>query len=375
MDKYEKYGINLHYKETEANKLFTDVECLQSKNILIYTGFSNIEWNYTYGEKSALGGSETAVNCLSQELAKLSKDYKIYIGGQVKEESVGNITYVNQDKLKSLVKNIPFHTVIVSRYLGFYEMFSDASFYKSFIWAHDTSLIAYGSNWDVNSIIHKWSDKITGCICLTEWHKNLFSNQYPLLKDKIHIINNGIVPKLFTYPCKKVSNRFIYSSCAERGLAKVLELWPKLIELIPNAELMISTYNQFPKNEDEIRMQRTITSYPNIHHLGKLNKDQLYELMGTCEYWLYPTCWPETSCITAMEMLMSEVICVYYPLAGLVDTMGNNGLPVKYGNEIETIMNLTIDQKNEIRQKGKEYALSCSWTNRADEMVNYVRIE
>lgn len=367
MDKYEKYGIKLHYKEKDTKLSFTIDECRQSKKILVFGGFSDIEWNYTYGQQFALGGSETAINCLVKELGinNLSNDYEFYIGGQVKEETVGNIRYVNLDTLKRMTHEVPFHTIIVSRYLGFYEMFPDTSFYQSFIWAHDTSLNSYGCNVDVEYILNQWTTKISGCICLTNWHKNVFLTKYPMLKDKINIINNGIVTEKFTYPCKKISNSFIYSSCTERGLQKVFELWEKILELLPDATLMISTYNPFPRDKNEEKMKQIIDSYPSIKHLGKLNRDQLYELMSTSEYWLYPTCWPETSCITAMEMLMSEVVCLYYPVAGLVDTMNNNGIQIKDGNEIETIMNLTIDKKNEIKQKGKEYALSCSWENRA----------
>jgi len=367
MDKYERYGLKLHYKEIDIKPTFSIDECKKSKKILIFAGLSNIEWNYTYGQQFALGGSETAVNCLVKELSinNLSKDFEYYIGGQVKEETVGNITYINLDTLKCMTLEVPFHTIIVSRYIAFYEIFPNTSFYQSFIWAHDTSVNSYGCNVDVEYILNKWSEKITGCMCLTEWHKNLFLTKYPMLKDKINIINNGIVTENFTYPCKKIPNSFIYSSCTERGLEKVLELWSKILELLPDAILMISTYNPFPRDENEVKMKQIIDNYPSIKHLGKLNRDQLYELMGKSEYWLYPTSWPETSCITAMEMLMSEVICLYYPLAGLVDTMNNNGIQIKDGNEIETIKNLTIDKKNEIRQKGKEYALSCSWTDRA----------
>ena len=50
--------------------------------------------------------------------------------------------------------------------------------------------------------------------------------------------------------------------------------------------------------------------------------------MHTSEYWLYPCCFDETSCITAMEMLMSEVICLYYPIAGLPYTIDTYGIKV-----------------------------------------------
>ena len=49
-------------------------------------------------------------------------------------------------------------------------------------------------------------------------------------------------------------------------------------------------------------------------------------------------------------MLMSEVICLYYPIAGLPYTVDKYGRQVKSGNEIETIVSLTNKQKNELKK-------------------------
>jgi len=55
-----------------------------------------------------------------------------------------------------------------------------------------------------DDILKKWFDKITGCICQTEWHKDIFINTHPILKDKIHIINNGLSLEKFKYKLKYV---------------------------------------------------------------------------------------------------------------------------------------------------------------------------
>jgi glycosyltransferase involved in cell wall biosynthesis len=263
-----------------------------------------------------------------------------------------------------------FHTVIVSRYVGFYEIFEGLSFYKSFIWAHDIALFNYGCDMDVKTIINKWSNKINGCICQTEWHMNLFNDLYPELKNKLSHINNGISIENFITKPKKTSNRFIYTSCTERGLDRLLEIWPKIEEEFSEAELLICSYNEFPKNDYDKRLALIINKHESITHIGQLKRDDLYKLMATVEYWLYPTNFSETSCITAMEMLMSEVICIYYPVAGLNNTLGEYGIAVTRDNEVNTILNLTTKQKNDIRKKGREYALSCSWENRANNWCN-----
>ena len=379
---YKKAGLNwVSNVIAEVNnkpQTFTEADCMNSKNILIYTGFSDIEWNYTYMAHNALGGSEKAVNYLSQ---CFPKDYNIYISGHVKNETVNNVKYIHLNQLETLINTIPFHTVIVSRYISFYEMFKTCSYYKSYIWAHDTILIPYGCQMNEIQILKKWNKYINGCICLTEWHRDLFGERYPGLKNKITLINNGLDLKSFPtvdsnniLKNNKIKNKFIYSSRPDRGLNILLNLWPQIIEKIPNATLVVSCYGTFPSNAEEEKSKKIIDSNDSIKFLGKLNVEQLYNEMSTAEFWLYPTHWPETSCITALEMLMSEVICLYYPLAGLINTMDKYGIQIKPGSEIDAIVSLTIDNKNEIRQNGREYASSCSWSKRYELWNNLLSL-
>jgi hypothetical protein len=55
---FDKYILKPLFNKSQ---IFDKVECSNSKNILIYTGFSDIDWNYTYTLNNALGGSEKAV--------------------------------------------------------------------------------------------------------------------------------------------------------------------------------------------------------------------------------------------------------------------------------------------------------------------------
>ena len=368
MGKYEKYGITI---TQFSEPVFSLEECSKSKNILIYTGHAPSKWNNSFSVNNALGGSETAISCLSKFLPK---EYNVYVAGEVEEEKFDNIVYVNSKNLHDLIKTTAFHTIIISRYLNFYEIYKNFSAYQTFIWGHDITLYAYGTGLSVEGILSKWASKITGCICQTEWHKNLFLSSFPQLKDKISTINNGINADLFfskdITKVKKVINRFVYTSCSERGLYKLVQLWPSILENLPDAELMISSYNNFPKSEEDTKIQEIINKTPSIKHMGKLNRTELYNLMASVEYWLYPSYFQETSCITSLELLASEVICLYYPVAGLVNTVGDYGIPISEGNELDALLSLSIKKKNELKRKGKEYALSCSWKNRATEWCN-----
>jgi beta-1,4-mannosyl-glycoprotein beta-1,4-N-acetylglucosaminyltransferase len=431
LQEYKKYGINtaIFIEEKVIERTcckFSKAECASSKNILFFVGFSDIHWNYSYLKQNALGGSEKAVAYLTKHLAdnfskdSLSKDssnFSLYIVGDVlNEEFPGvnlcksktptksddlsdkgnsyhaleqcegvNLKYIHLSHLPNLINEIPFHTVICSRYISFLEMYKTCSFHQFYIWAHDTSLLPYGSNLSDNAILEKWSNYIDGCVCQTKWHSNEYINRYPSLKGKVKIINNGIDTSLFSLSKSqslskseqniKQLNKFIYTSRTERGLTRLLELWPQILLVIPDAELVISTYTKFPLNNKEEQIKTIIEKYDSIRHLGQLNTEQLYYEMSTSEYWLYPTSWPETSCITALEMLMSEVICLYYPVAGLTDTMDKYGIQIQKGNEVETLINLTTKLKNELKKNGRIYAESCSWAKKAEQWTKILLTE
>jgi GR25 family glycosyltransferase involved in LPS biosynthesis/glycosyltransferase involved in cell wall biosynthesis len=369
MIKYEKYGVEIPKPHVP---IFSKEVCRNSNKIMIYTGFSNVKWNYSYMKTNAIGGSESAVAYLANNL---DKGYDIYVVGDVEEEHYDNIHYVSLASALGLVKREAFRTIIVSRYISFYQIFQNFSAYETYIWAHDTELLGFGANLSTEQILTKYADEITGCVCQTAWHKELFQTSYPALKDKILTINNGISTEMFPPQNQKVKNRFMYSSCSERGLSTLLDLWPEIVNKLPDAQLFISSYNVFPKNEEERKMEQIILSNKDtIKHVGKLSQKELYDLMSTVEYWLYTNCFLETSCITSLEMLASQVICLYYPIAGLNDTIGDYGIKVQRDNEISTLLLLVDDEerKNKFKTRGKEYAMSCSWRNRASIWSNCV---
>ena len=345
---------------------------------MVYTGYMNFLWNDSTLEKRAIGGAEKAVIYLTRNLSKKYKKFKIYIIGDQEEEEIDNIRYIHRDKLQKILDENEFYAIIVSRFVSFFEMYKNIRCYKLILSAHDiTGFINYPTNKCIKNLLNIYNDKIDIVIALTKWHASNIIERYSFLRDKINIINNGIdIDKFPTIENnkiennkiknKKIKNKFIWSSCSYRGLHILLNLWDKLLEKIPEATLDICSYDTFPKNDNDKKMLNIIDKHPSITHHGKLDIKQLYDLMSISEYWLYTNTFPETSCITAMEMLMSEVICLYYPLAGLVDTIGEYGIKVNQGEEIETIMKLNEDDKNNLRKKGKEYALNCSWKNRSE---------
>jgi FkbM family methyltransferase len=371
---YTQYGVItdelFKYDKPERSPNLSKEVCATSRNILLFTGYADEQWNCSYMKTHSLGGSEKAVIYISEILA--TRGYTVYVSGNVADEiTEKGVIYIHMDRLPN---NIPFHTVVLSRYLFFLENYPHISFHQLFVWSHDTYLLPYGTKYDNSiDIVEKWNTYIDRCICLTEWQREKYVALYPKLADKIRIINNGVQYHQVRgqNTLVKQNNKFIYTSCSERGLKILLDLWPRILQKLPDAELVISSYNAFPKSPEDDEMVCIMEKYPeSIHHLGKLSGNELYEQIRSAEYWLYPCTFNETSCITALEMLAGEVICLYYPTAGLPYTMGGCGIQINPGTELETLFSLTNEAKEQLRREGVEYVSNCTWENRADVWVD-----
>ena len=314
-----------------------------TNSILFYVGDFCPPWNYTYGVNHAVGGSEQAIRYLTQHFKET-----IYVCGNVTEEVVGNVHYVHTSRIGELVMANYFKAIIISRNISFLELCPTHFADRLLLMAHDVEL--YGVA-DVRATLQKFP--IYACVCLTAFHEQLFREKYPYLNTTV--IPNGIEPSFFVEK-SKISNRFLFTSCSERGLAKVVDLWPSILEKMPDATLHISSYQPFPREHD-LLVKEKMDTYPSIQHVGKLSPFALYEEMAVAEHWLFPSTFLETSCITAREMMASKVKCYYYPVGGITETMGGFGVPMVEGNELD-FQEYDLD-------KAKEYALSFTWERSA----------
>jgi len=347
----------------------------KNKIILIYVGFSKFDWNYSFAKKNAIGGSERAVLSL---IKHFPKEYSIIISGDVIPEEYDNIKFIHRFALSKYINEITFDCMIISRYVSFFTMFPKFNCKKLILMAHDVYFMnnLEGCKKTSNDIITENLYRINDCVCLTEWHSKEYSNNsHPELKGKISVINNGIDLGLFPTGISKKSNSFIYTSTSERGLLRLIELWPQILEHFPDAVLNVSSYDPFPRTDLDSQIMGLIQKTKRINHRGVLNQLELYSLMAESEYFLYPCSFPETSCITAMEMIASGVICLYYPVAGLINTIGDYGIVTNHGNEIDSILDLSPRRKKEIRDSGFIYARELSWDKRANEWLNLINKE
>ena len=314
--------------------------------ITFYVGYQKTHFNTNTLNETGLGGTEQCVIHLAKELAQ---NHKVYVTGEVIPGEFDGVEYITTSQFKS---QVPYTDLLIGvSYIHFLKEFEDYSYNRALFWVHNTDYYPWWKGEELENhrdyLNHPKLEKI---ICLTEWHKNTWLEQFPECEGKIEIIGNGIdIPTLIMY---KNPHQFVYTSHAERGLDTLLEEWPTIKQNYPEATLKISTPD-YGQEYLENNFLDKINSYSDIEYLGSLPKDKLYELLADSTYWYYPTEYEETFCITALEMLAFKVKPITNEIAGLGETL--NGY-----NAFSTLDDIDLDE-------AQQYALSQSWSNKSSE--------
>ena len=290
--------------------------------VLFTIGYQKTEINKSYWLENGLGGSEYAVIKLAEQFSK--NGHEVVVSGQVLDEVNEGVSYVNYSNLQG---NQHFDVVIATNYIHYLQLCDDMSitFDKSYFWLHNFDFYPWynGVSLDNNGFDLLSDNRITRFIAVSEYQKNKLEKLYPQMVGRIKVLNNAIDPSDFdVIDIPKFDNKFIYTSAADRGLENLLKVWPRIKEMIPEASLWIASPPYAMEWYEDY-----ITESDSIYFLGNLPPSELYKQIKSAEYWIYPSQYDETYCITALEMMMGKVKIVSTDTGNLINLlMGKGGM-------------------------------------------------
>jgi len=117
------------------------------------------------------------------------------------------------------------------------------------------------------------------------------------------VTQNGLDASLYKDGPNEKFN-FIYASNPTRGLLVLLQLWPKIKATVPAATLDI--YNDYlPGSSERKYTLKLVDSLDGVRWHGMVGHAELSDAFARASLWLYPTSFPEISCITAMRAQVS----------------------------------------------------------------------
>lgn len=330
--------------------------------VLVYIGYQQKELEYVdFVQGNLIGGTEVIALKLAEQLHKYG--FEIYFGGQIKPGFHNNVEWLDIIGCRSK----HFDVAISASYLHFVDII-DAK--HRLFWWHNTDFYGWLNGENVYGSKFLNHDRLNSHIALTDWHKETIKEKYNI-ELPIHVIGNSIDRSTFTVETNKIKDSFIYSSAADRGLYRLLSMWPEVRSEVPNA-----TLNVFCPGYS----QPDVQEWPEgVTYHGTVSQEDLHKWQMKSEYWLHPTDYEETYCITALEMQYAKVIPITTKVAALNEVIASKTLLIDSDETNDKFIGIIKDLKrspslrNVYREKAHQWAKQQSWNVRILEWVKLLK--
>ena len=277
---------------TSTNSLSKPIFCF-----VVDGGFE--PWSGSDILTKGVGGSETYIIEMARHIQK-TENFQVYVfcnSPNSKRETFEGVEYMHLNDYFSFNADYKIHTCVVSRYSEYLPLVFKGTAENVYFVLHDLG---------PTGIVIPLDTKLKRIFCVSEWHVDFFTRNFPMLKDIT-------VPFYHGYNlqgCKlkahneiqnsKIPYKFIYSSFPNRGLLPLLEMWSAIINKQPLASLHIySDINGKWVNgvagEQMQKIRELLSKYKNmnmpvaglnIFYHGWVNKDELINAWNSSEFWL-----------------------------------------------------------------------------------------
>jgi FkbM family methyltransferase len=297
-----------------------------------------IPYDGTTVYKQGLGGSESAVTYMSEELASLGFDVTVF-NNCTDHASPGVYNGVKYLLLDELNKDYEFDIVISSRTVipfarpeDYHKLgdnramaYQHMNLYNRILsharmrvlWMHDTFCL--GDNLIEELAVE---NRITDIFTLSDFHLTYVANcnhgrrrMFEVLKPKLFITRNGAKRYVEHVDiAAKDPNLFVYNASVTKGMVPLVnEIWPIVKQNIPDARLkVIGGYYRVSATADpdqqEIDWRRMVAdpgySQMGIEFVGVIPQKQIAEILSAANFMIYPCDFPETFGISTLESLL-----------------------------------------------------------------------
>lgn len=122
-----------------------------------------------------------------------------------------------------------------------------------------------------------------------------------------------------------------YFSSYDRGLDCLLDMWPEIKKLVPEAELHIyygwNIFDKVARGNTELGkfkfgiLRKLHTLKDSVTEHGRVSHEELAKAMKDCKVWAYPTEFNEINCITALKAQEAGCIPVTTDCYALEETV------------------------------------------------------
>ena len=231
-------------------------------------------------------------------------------------------------------------------------------------------------------------DKLDWIIFNSHWNFEKYMYQFKIPESKSIVIKNAIENIFFEKkPKDKIS--LIYHTTPWRGLANLLRIFKKLN--LDNVELNICSSTKIYGEKFDSSVGKKYKDLfddcknsKNVNYYGYVENKKIIELLKKIHIFSYPSIWPETSCIAAIESMAAGCNTVTTNLGALYETCSPFGtfvnfdrnfdnLEKKFGEILLNVIKNYWSQENQNKLKLQRETINStySWNVRSLEWKNF----
>lgn len=151
--------------------------------------------------------------------------------------------------------------------------------------------------------------------------------------DESLVIRNAIVPiEAHEKPKDKIN--IIYHTTPHRGLELLVPAFNELCKL--HNDIHLNVYSSFKiygwdvRDEPYRELFEFCEQHPNITYHGAVSNDEVREALKQNHIFAYPSIWPETSCIAAIEAMAAGCLIVCPDYEALPETLHGFGVCYRF---------------------------------------------
>jgi glycosyltransferase involved in cell wall biosynthesis len=166
-------------------------------------------------------------------------------------------------------------------------------------------------------------------VALCQAQADHLCKRLPAAADRVRVSSNGIkaeyIKALAADPPERNPMRLIYASSPDRGLENLLQIFSRVREIVPAAELHVCYgFDNIEKVIARVglnsaaartyqRLQVALQA-PGVFHYGRLGQLELLREWFKSSIWCHPSNFTETSCITCMDAQACGAVPVTRPI-------------------------------------------------------------
>tara|TARA_Y100000590_G_scaffold457210_1_gene609373 strand:- start:1400 stop:2356 length:957 start_codon:yes stop_codon:yes gene_type:complete len=231
-------------------------------------------------------------------------------------------------------------------------------------------------------------DKLDYIIFNSNWNFEKYQYQFKIPENKSLVIKNAIEEINYQEKPKDEIN-LVYHTTPWRGLVHLLKVFKKLNNENVKLNICSSTIIYGKKFDDILgkkyqKIFEECKTTKNVNYFGFVKNEKVIDLLKKMHIYSFPSIWPETSCISAIEAMAAGCQIVSTNLGALYETCSPfgtlmsfdpdlNNLEKKYEKILlESINNFwSEDNQKKLKLQRETINLLYSWKTRSIEWKNF----